>query len=91
MRRTAVDVRAAESLDTLAAMTAHSGFPELSARQVEILSRVVRGQAVDDIAAALYLSPSTVRNHLTALYRKFGVHSRAGLLGELLRWSMPNP
>ena len=27
------------------------------------------------IADSLYLSPSTVRNHLTAIYRKFGVHS----------------
>jgi len=33
-----------------------------------------------------------VRNHLTALYRKFGVHSRASLLAELLRASsQPSP
>ena len=25
---------------------------------------------------ALYLSPGTVRNHLSAIYRKLGVHSR---------------
>jgi DNA-binding CsgD family transcriptional regulator len=42
---------------------------------------------VDDIASALYLSSSTVRNHLTSIYRKFGVHSRAELLAELLRTS----
>jgi DNA-binding CsgD family transcriptional regulator len=89
VRHTALDTHAADALGTLAAMTTRPGFPELSARQIEILSRVVQGDAVDDIAAALYLSASTVRNHLTALYRKFGVHSRAGLLAELLRTSSP--
>ena len=33
----------------------------------------------------MYLSPSTVRNHLTAIYRKFGVHSQAALLAKLFR------
>lgn len=90
VRHTAVNGRAAHSLDTLAAMTARPGSPELSARQIEMLSRVVQGEPVEVIASALYLSPSTVRNHLTALYRKFGVHSRAGLLVELLRMSSPS-
>ena len=53
-------------------------------RQWEILTRLVRGQRVQEIADALYLSPSTVRNHLTAIYRKFGVHSQAELLAALL-------
>jgi len=90
VRHTAVDTRSLETLSTMAAMTARPDFPELTARQIEILSRIVRGEPVDDIAAALYLSASTVRNHLTALYRKFGVHSRAGLLAELLRTSSPS-
>ena len=46
--------------------------------------RLVHGERVSDIAAALFLSPSTVRNHLTAIYKKFGVHSQAGLLAKLL-------
>lgn len=57
----------------------------LSTRQWEILMRLVRGERVRDIADALYLSPSTVRNHLTAIYRRFGVHSQAGLLAKLLQ------
>ena len=36
-----------------------------------------------EIARSMYLSQSTVRNHLTAVYRKFGVHSQRELL-ELL-------
>jgi DNA-binding CsgD family transcriptional regulator len=56
-----------------------------SARQSEILTRLLRGEQVQDIAHALCLSPSTVRNHLTAIYRKLGVHSQAELLAKLLR------
>lgn len=55
-----------------------------STRQWEILTCLTRGERVQDIATALYLSPSTVRNHLTAIYRKFGVHSQAELLATLL-------
>jgi DNA-binding CsgD family transcriptional regulator len=57
---------------------------KLSTRQWEILTRLMRGQRVDTIAGDLYLSPSTVRNHLTAIYKKFGVHSQAELLGKFL-------
>jgi DNA-binding CsgD family transcriptional regulator len=55
-----------------------------SKRQLEILVRLVRGEPVHEIADALYLSPSTVRNHLTSIYKKCGVHSQAGLLAKVL-------
>jgi DNA-binding CsgD family transcriptional regulator len=35
------------------------------------------------IARALFLSESTVRNHLTSVYRKFGVGSQHELLSRL--------
>jgi DNA-binding CsgD family transcriptional regulator len=57
----------------------------MSTRQREILARLVGGERVQDIAEAMYLSPSTVRNHLSAVYRKFGVHSQGELLAQLLR------
>jgi DNA-binding CsgD family transcriptional regulator len=56
---------------------------ELSARQREILTHLARGERVDEIAAAIYISSSTVRNHLSMIYRKFGVRSQAGLLVKL--------
>jgi PAS domain S-box-containing protein len=58
-------------------------FSELSPRQVEILTRLLRGERVATIAAELFLSPTTVRNHLTAVFRKFGVHSQVELLALL--------
>ena len=48
----------------------------LSEREVDILRLARRGLANPQIAEALHLSPGTVRNHLSAVYRKLGVHSR---------------
>jgi PAS domain S-box-containing protein len=56
---------------------------DLSARQLEILRRLARGERVAVIAESLYLSQSTVRNHLVAIYRKLGVHSQPELLARL--------
>lgn len=57
--------------------------PRLSPRQWEILDMVSKGERVRDIADTLFLSASTVRNHLATIYRKFGVHSQAELLSRL--------
>jgi DNA-binding CsgD family transcriptional regulator/PAS domain-containing protein len=56
---------------------------ELTARQLEVLTRLLQGQRVPTIAAQMYISPSTVRNHLAAIYRKLGVHSQAELLAHV--------
>ena len=57
---------------------------ELSQRQLEILRRLLWGERVPMIARDLFLSQSTVRNHLSAIYRRLGVHSQAELLARLL-------
>jgi DNA-binding CsgD family transcriptional regulator len=59
------------------------GFTELTIRQRDILVRVLAGERVKEIARDMYLSPSTVRNHLTAIYRRFGVHSQVELISSL--------
>jgi two-component system response regulator DesR len=48
----------------------------LSEREIEILRLAKRGLPNPQIAQALHISPGTVRNHLSAVYRKLGVHSR---------------
>jgi DNA-binding NarL/FixJ family response regulator len=40
----------------------------------------LRGERVSTIAADLYLSASTIRNHLSAIFAKAGVHSQTELL-----------
>ena len=62
-------------------------FAELSERQADILRRTVRGERVQDIARELVITESTVRNHLSGVYRKFGVHSQTALMLRL----MPQP
>jgi len=83
LRRIAAEVRAAGVLDAVDVVPSAMEFPqlaELSTRQWEILSRLLRGERVPTIAEALYLTPSTVRNHLASIFRKFGVHSQAALI-----------
>jgi DNA-binding CsgD family transcriptional regulator len=53
---------------------------ELSHRQREIVRFLLRGLRVPTIARTMYLSPSTVRNHLAAAYQKLGVASQEELM-----------
>ena len=48
----------------------------LSAREQEILDWICRGKTNIDIAAALDISPFTVKNHLQRIFRKIGVSNR---------------
>lgn len=48
----------------------------LSEREIEILRLAKRGLPNPQIAQALHISPGTVRNHLSAIYRKLDVHTR---------------
>lgn len=57
---------------------------DLTMRQREIVERLLLGHRVDAIARDLYVSPSTVRNHLSAIFDKLGVASQSELV-ELLR------
>jgi len=63
--------------------SALSALGELPVRQREVLVRLVRGERVRQIAREMYLSESTVRNHLVAIYRKADVHSQQELLSRL--------
>ena len=49
---------------------------ELSARQREILEMVVEGLSNAQIAGRLYLSESTIKQHLRAAYKVLGVRNR---------------
>jgi DNA-binding CsgD family transcriptional regulator/PAS domain-containing protein len=86
LRRIATEVVASGVLDNLGAVpdTAYiEQLATLSIRQREILTRLLRGDRVRAIATELFLSPSTVRNHLATIFRRFAVHSQAELLAKL--------
>ena len=52
-------------------------FPQLTAREVEVLDLVARGLENRRIARELHLSDKTVRNHVSNLLGKLGVDQRS--------------
>lgn len=56
----------------------------LSRRECEVVVAVVRGGSNADTAAALCMSPHTVRDHLSKAFDKLGVRSRQELAFRLL-------
>jgi DNA-binding NarL/FixJ family response regulator len=49
----------------------------LSEREQEVLSLIATGSTNKEIAVQLHLSPHTVKEHTSAIYRKLGVRNRA--------------
>jgi len=83
LRRIGAELRAAGVLDSIEVapvVDEYRQMGQLTSRQWEILSRLLRGERVSTIAEALYVSPSTVRNHLSNIFEKFGVHNQAELI-----------
>jgi two-component system NarL family response regulator len=50
--------------------------PELTGRELEILSHIGAGKTSKEIAAELYISENTVRNHVRNVLDKLGLKSR---------------
>jgi DNA-binding NarL/FixJ family response regulator len=50
--------------------------PELSPRERSVLALMVDGYQNAEIARRLYVSPSTVKNHVSHVFEKLGVRSR---------------
>ena len=60
----------------LAAAALSLGENPLTAREQEVLEQARRHGTIAELAAALYLSPGTTRNHLSAIMQKLDAHSR---------------
>ncbi len=56
----------------------------LTPRQRTVLSLLIDGQSVKEVAEHLSLSPHTVNDHCKAIYRHFNVSSRAELLRRFM-------
>lgn len=54
-----------------------AAFPQLTAREREVLELVAAGRSNAQIAASLYLSPKTVRNNVSNVLAKLQVTDRA--------------
>ena len=62
---------------TVFAPQAEQPAPALSQREREVLELVASGATNREIAEQLHLSPHTVKEHASALYRTLGVRNRA--------------
>jgi DNA-binding NarL/FixJ family response regulator len=56
----------------------------LSAREQEVVRRIIAGMSDKEIAASLGISPRTVANHNRTIYRKTGVGTRFELISKVL-------
>jgi DNA-binding CsgD family transcriptional regulator len=73
--------RAREELARISGRRPASG--ELTTTEARLAALVAEGLANKEIAAALHMSVHTVEAHLTRIYRKLGIRSRAALAGRL--------
>lgn len=58
---------------------------ELSARELDVLKLIARGFSNDEIARTLFISPHTVKNHVSNIYRKMGMDDRTQVAITALR------
>jgi ATP/maltotriose-dependent transcriptional regulator MalT len=54
----------------------------LTTKELQVLTRLSQGETNAEIAAALFVSPATVKTHLTHIYVKLGVGSRHGAMSR---------
>ena len=84
--RIAREVQASGVLGAMSSVPDPVRFPQLrtlNSRQWDVLTRLLRGDRVPAIADEMFLSQSAVRNHLSEVFRRFGVHSQSELLALL--------
>lgn len=55
----------------------------LTSRELQVMALVEEGRSNAEVAAALWLSPGTVRKHLENVYAKLGVQSRTAAVARL--------
>lgn len=64
---------------------AEMNAPRLTPRELDVLRLAAEGNPGPEIAAALVVSPATVKTHFENIYAKLGVSDRAGAVAHALR------
>ncbi|MGH9121436.1 MAG: LuxR C-terminal-related transcriptional regulator, partial [Acidimicrobiales bacterium] len=93
------DASAAEVISAIATALAPGGGPitpsrpdlmrggelSLTARELDVLRMITKGASTEAIAAKLYISLKTVKNHLASIYDKLDVADRTQAVLRALR------
>ena len=64
-------------------MIAGAQLSDLTEREQDILALICQGMNDAEMSKRLKLSPHTIRNHVSSLYRKIGVNRR----GAAILWA----
>lgn len=75
--REVVDEFLGQSADACRASLVAERLDELTMRERAVLGQIGRGLSNVEIATTLFISEKTVRNHITSIFDKLGVDSRA--------------
>jgi DNA-binding CsgD family transcriptional regulator len=73
-------------------LTGAAGRFHISPREVQVLARLLDGDHLDQIAARLHITSSTVQDHIKSMLDKTASRNRSELIARVLGWeSAPNP
>nr|WP_255606908.1 LuxR C-terminal-related transcriptional regulator [Phyllobacterium sp. 2063] len=56
----------------------------MSTRELVVAKKFAEGMTYREIGTALFISPSTVRTHLSVIYQKLGIHNKLALANHLM-------
>ncbi|MFC4100487.1 LuxR C-terminal-related transcriptional regulator [Paenibacillus xanthanilyticus] len=82
---------AADAAETAASQADHPPFAlpaaqePLTEREREVALLLAEGRTIAEIAGTVFVSVVTVKKHVGAIYRKYGVSNRAQFMGVLLK------
>ena len=66
-------------------------LPQLSSRESEVLTLLAEGMSNAEIGRALFISPITVRNHLSSIFAKLQVSTRGQAVARARTSGWPRP
>ena len=66
-------------------LRAQPSAPALTPRELDVLKGFARGLSIPQLAAELFVAPSTVKTHTQRLYEKLGVSDRAAAVAAAMR------
>jgi DNA-binding CsgD family transcriptional regulator len=58
----------------------------ISPREVQVLALLLDGNHLDQIARLLYITSSTVQDHINSILHKTDSRNRSELIGRVLGW-----